>query len=347
MWCEMLHSFYRMPVTIYVGGRPVRTWVRWYKAPPGAKKLPFPSFIYSRVWSQPHQDDGPELGERGFPRVWTRGSNPGFQGQNYIGQPEWFMTGELPESVLTDPLPDVPAWCCIPPAGLPGKFILKGAAVGSGGLPSTGGGKLVIGGAAVGADYPPSTGGGKLVIGGAAVGADYPPSTGGGKLVIGGAAVGADYPPSTGGGKLVIGGAAVCTMASGPPPSAVYYSGSNFFGAEVTGCDQCPDGAAAQFTADLGAVSGSAGCSAIGGAQTFSYNGACEWTTPVIDTGSFLHHWILTVSAFVVTVSDLNTGITWQASRAGWDCKSPLVLPRTQAGVGCVAAASSITLFPV
>jgi hypothetical protein len=307
MWCEMLHSFYRMPVTIYVGGRPVRTWVRWYKAPPGAKKLPFPSFIYSRVWSQPHQDDGPELGERGFPRVWTRGSNPGFQGQNYIGQPEWFMTGELPESVLTDPLPDVPAWCCIPPAGLPGKFILKGAAVGSGGLPSTGGGKLVIGGAAVGADYP----------------------------------------PSTGGGKLVIGGAAVCTMASGPPPSAVYYSGSNFFGAEVTGCDQCPDGAAAQFTADLGAVSGSAGCSAIGGAQTFSYNGACEWTTPVIDTGSFLHHWILTVSAFVVTVSDLNTGITWQASRAGWDCKSPLVLPRTQAGVGCVAAASSITLFPV
>ncbi len=131
MWVDMLHSFYQMPVCLNIGGQKYITPIIWYKAPKGARRFPHPSFINSRVWSQEHQLDGPCWGERGFPRTWNKGINPGFKGQHYVGQREWFETGELPASVLTDPLPIVSEFCCTPPAANQAVLVLQGSAIGA------------------------------------------------------------------------------------------------------------------------------------------------------------------------------------------------------------------------
>lgn len=123
----MLHSFYRMPAILYVAGVPTRVTLRWYKAPAGAKQLPFPSTIFSHVWdNNPGESQPGEIGEVGYPRTWDPGDNHGYQGQCYRGDPAWFQTGQLPAL----PLPASPCGCQIPPAQAAGGFVLAGSAVG-------------------------------------------------------------------------------------------------------------------------------------------------------------------------------------------------------------------------
>lgn len=126
MIADYLHSFYRMPMNIVIGGVPTVVTLRWYKAPAGAKPLPFPSFVFSHVWdNNPGESLAGELGEVGYPRTWDAGTNPGYQGQCYRGNPQWFQTGLLPPLASIAPSPCL---CQIPPAQAAGGLVLGGAA---------------------------------------------------------------------------------------------------------------------------------------------------------------------------------------------------------------------------
>jgi hypothetical protein len=129
----MLHSFYRMPAILYIAGVPTQVTLRWYKAPDGAKQLPFPSAIFSHVWdNNPGESQPGEIGEVGFPRTWDPGENHGYQGQCYRGDPSWFATGQLPAL----PVAPSPCLCQILPAQAAGGLVLTGAATGFAALTS-------------------------------------------------------------------------------------------------------------------------------------------------------------------------------------------------------------------
>lgn len=126
MIVDYLHDYYTMPINIVIGGVPTQTTIRWFKAPKGAKYLPFPSAIFSHVWDNDPGESMPgEIGEVGSPRVWDPGRNPGYQGQCYRGDPSWFQTGQLPPLNTIQPSPCL---CQIPPAIADGGLLLGGAA---------------------------------------------------------------------------------------------------------------------------------------------------------------------------------------------------------------------------
>lgn len=129
MIADYLHSFYRMPVNLVIGGVPTVATLRWFKAPAGAKRLPFPSAIFSHVWdNNPGESVPGEIGEVGSPRTWDPGNNVGYQGQCYRGDPAWFATGNLPPLASIAPSPCL---CVIPPAVGSGTLVMGGAALGA------------------------------------------------------------------------------------------------------------------------------------------------------------------------------------------------------------------------
>lgn len=126
MWADVLHTCYTMPINIVVGGVPTVAHIRWYKAPAGAKQLPFASAFFTHVWdNNPGESVPGEIGEVGYPRVFDEGTNPGYQGQCYRGDPSWFGTGQLPALNTITPSPCL---CQIPPAIAGGGLVLAGSA---------------------------------------------------------------------------------------------------------------------------------------------------------------------------------------------------------------------------
>jgi hypothetical protein len=297
-----------MPIWIVIGGVPVQTWIRWYEAPAGARKLPFPNALKSNVFVEHHTRSRYPIGEVGHPRIWDRGENRGYRGLHWIGRARWFVTGELPGYVLTDPTPPLPSICCTQPARASGG----------------------------------------LVLGGAAVANTFPPAKGKGGLVLGGAAVANTFPPAKGKGGLVLGGAAVASMQTGPPPSAYYsLSGSLHIG-ETFGCGICPNGAATSYTFNLGTVTNAAcgDCSNIGGRHELTYAGGCLWFDSVFSTVCGLSgRFELTIDFRGPQLNFTQPlGFTWQGP-PGWDCISPVVLNLLITNTNCHVP-SSILLQP-
>jgi len=115
-----------MQCGLNIGGVPTNVTLRWYKAPAGAKFLPFPSAIFSHVWDNTNEADQDLVGEVGYPRTWDPGDNHGYQGQCYLGDPQWFQTGVLPP--LASIAPPSGCLCQIPPEVGTGGLILGGSA---------------------------------------------------------------------------------------------------------------------------------------------------------------------------------------------------------------------------
>ena len=94
MGCEIMRSCYTRQCQFYTGGgRP--SVIRWYRAPPGAKCLPFPSSIMSWNWSPKPYPPNP-IGEiNTAPATWSNGRTPPTaRGQHWFGPPEWFEFGQ-------------------------------------------------------------------------------------------------------------------------------------------------------------------------------------------------------------------------------------------------------------
>lgn len=258
MIVDYLVNFYRMPIHIWVGGQEYKTWIRWYRAPAGAKRFPHATVFRSHVWMdrRPIPLDGP--GEVGHPRVFDRGLNPGYQGQCFRGLPEWYETGHLPGYIMQQ-IPDFPCGCQINPQPGLGGIVLGGQAIvaahqpavskgglvfggqadASGGYPAVAKGGIILGGSAVVTEPPPVALKGGMVWGGAAAVPAVEPAVGAGGLVFGGDASMPAVEPATGMGGWVFGGSAYPSFHSFGPSMS---SGSS--GGDITGCLYCPDGAA-------------------------------------------------------------------------------------------------------
>jgi hypothetical protein len=93
-----LRRCYSFDMRIWVGGVPTLVPARWYFCAPGAKVFPGPHGCEASPWWKPGEDDE-DWGEV-WPRgAWDRGLNPGYLGQCYVGQRDWFTTGRLPAGI--------------------------------------------------------------------------------------------------------------------------------------------------------------------------------------------------------------------------------------------------------
>lgn len=73
--------------------------------------FPYPNSFVSEVYANHGEESAPGPGEITRDRVWDNGANPGYKAQCFLGEPEWFKTGQLP--ALTGPPPPMPACCAV------------------------------------------------------------------------------------------------------------------------------------------------------------------------------------------------------------------------------------------
>jgi hypothetical protein len=92
--CDIMRSAYTRKTEFFTGGERPLT-IRWYRAPPGAKPLPFPSsFMSLNWWNRPYEASG--IGEiyTGPPR-WSNGRTPPTaRGIAPYGPAEYFANGQ-------------------------------------------------------------------------------------------------------------------------------------------------------------------------------------------------------------------------------------------------------------
>lgn len=324
MVMDLLHSFYRMPVRIWVGGQEYSAWIRWYKAPPGALFFPGPTCFKSDVFCDQWTKAPPGPGEIGHPRKWDRGINQGYKGQCFVGQQEWFETGQLPGYILSANPPPFPDCCQSNPAVAQGGIILGGEAVVEQEFPAFASGGIVLGGEANTDLDLPARGKGGIVLGGDA-------STG----FSGGA---------RGEGGLVLGGAALGAMAAGSG-----FSGSGSGEEEITGCSACPDGAAAKYVVTLSGLTNGVctNCSPAMGSTTLTYVGGCQW-----QGGSFAACFPASAGPMQLFIS-ANGDVTidlpgWglQLTGTAWNCMSTLRASLPWEGDQCTGSTVEITIAP-
>jgi len=94
MACDFVRSCYTRQCNFFTGGGNPLT-IRWYRCPPGAKPLPFPSSFMSLNWNpRPYEMTG--IGEiwTGPPK-WSNGRTPPTaRGQSPFGPPVFFADGQ-------------------------------------------------------------------------------------------------------------------------------------------------------------------------------------------------------------------------------------------------------------
>lgn len=108
---EYLNHCYSTTFRLWIGGIETIVPARWYFAPDGAKLFSPPNAFCSNVYAKNMEQSAPGPGEVDRNRVWDDGHNPGYLGQCFAGEPEWFGTGELPASVLVGPTPGFDPCC--------------------------------------------------------------------------------------------------------------------------------------------------------------------------------------------------------------------------------------------
>ena len=121
---DFLRTMYRRRARITAGGSLVT--LRWFPVRPAAKLFPHPHAFGSLLWrsldNQPGCVSGPDpappadppgIGEAEWAFTTIRPQNPGYLGQCFVGEAEWYRSG-VPAQILAeppDPLPD----CCREP----------------------------------------------------------------------------------------------------------------------------------------------------------------------------------------------------------------------------------------
>lgn len=131
-----LRSCYTFPMRVFVGGQEVLLPARWYFCADGAKPFPFAHGGEASPWLKTSMGEVnaawgevtpyPTDPNANFSRGLDRGLNPGYRGQCYIGDPQWFIDGQLPAGILTQPPPPMAGCCQAPPAASSGAIVLAG-----------------------------------------------------------------------------------------------------------------------------------------------------------------------------------------------------------------------------
>jgi len=135
--------------------------VRWFYAPEGAKLFPEWHLFGSEVWNVDHTQPDPPIGERRGKKPWSNGVNPGYVGQCFRGERDWYSAG-VPAAALDEPVAPMDPCCRVT---RPGGVALDGGAEVAYGTTIAGG--LALDGAAA-AIYPAIAGTGGIAFNGAA-----------------------------------------------------------------------------------------------------------------------------------------------------------------------------------
>lgn len=134
---EHLRSCYQFTMRVYVGGQAVLLPARWFWCVRGAQPFPGVHGCESSVWLKnaevntdwgevtPYPTDPNAANIRGL----DRGGNAGYPGQCFVGNPQWFLDGQLPAGILDGPAPPFMPCCKPSPATATGGILLGGSAV--------------------------------------------------------------------------------------------------------------------------------------------------------------------------------------------------------------------------
>lgn len=111
-----LRSCYGFNMRVWVGGVETIYPARWFFCDPDAKWFPSPHGAEASPWLKDFEVNE-EWGDDGTLKKLDRGINPGYPGQCFVGDPQWFIDGHLPAVVGTWTPPFVTP-CCnhVPPA---------------------------------------------------------------------------------------------------------------------------------------------------------------------------------------------------------------------------------------
>lgn len=112
----LMRSCYTFPMRLYIGGVEATYPARWFwcysiaqfpAMPHGLQASPWlRTGEVNKVWGEvtPYPTDPTASFIRGL----DRGLNPGYPGQAVIGDPQWFIDGQLPADILAGPIPPMP-----------------------------------------------------------------------------------------------------------------------------------------------------------------------------------------------------------------------------------------------
>lgn len=134
---DHLRSCYGFTMRLFIGGQAVTVPARWYFCAPGAQPFPGPHGCAASPWlgnDEVNLDWGevtpwPKDPNSAVQKVLDNGLNPGYAGQCFTGNPQWFIDGQLPAGIDSgQPLPF--DRCCFPPqASATGGIVLGGSAI--------------------------------------------------------------------------------------------------------------------------------------------------------------------------------------------------------------------------
>lgn len=110
-----LRSCYKFDMRLTVGGIEGIYPARWFFCDPDAQWFPSPHGAEASPWLksfETNNDWGEVAGQKGL----DKGINPGYPGTCFVGDPQWFLDGNLPEDLTNRP-PPCPPPCCgyLPP----------------------------------------------------------------------------------------------------------------------------------------------------------------------------------------------------------------------------------------
>lgn len=215
-----LRSCYSFRMRVYIGRHEYIVPARWFFTLPGARPFPFPHGAEASPWLKNYERND-EWGEvtpyptdrdADYRRLLDRGLNPGYLGQRYVGEDQWFVDGELPGDILSGSPPPIQKLCLPPPPALRGGLVLGGTA-----FVTFTQGSASTGGLALGGSGRPFRGQVYVSVGGLALGGSAVATGPRGYRTVGGLALGGGAKAGAGaksGGGLALGGTG---NAPGPP----------------------------------------------------------------------------------------------------------------------------------
>jgi hypothetical protein len=111
-----LRSCYGFNMRVWVGGQETIYPARWFFCDPNAQWFPSPHGAEANPWLKQYEVNE-AWGDDGTLKKLDRGINPGYPGQCFVGDPQWFIDGRLPAAISKYIQPVITP-CCeyVPPA---------------------------------------------------------------------------------------------------------------------------------------------------------------------------------------------------------------------------------------
>lgn len=110
-----LRACYNFNLRLFVGGVERVYPARWFFCDPDAQWFPSPHGAEASPWLKQYEVNL-DWGDDGTLKKLDRGINPGYPGRCFVGDPQWFIDGQVPASLSTYQTPIITPCCGHVPA---------------------------------------------------------------------------------------------------------------------------------------------------------------------------------------------------------------------------------------